>query len=126
LPAWVSNLAAEFSFLPVSGIRWIGVEENYVRLTTNGGAHLLKETMMNLDGKLDPQTFLRVHRSIIVNLQHVKEVRTDKQGDMAVILDDGEGSDEPNLSRSPQGRVARMRRRCGLFSGSVNIRLHPT
>ena len=56
---------------------------------------------MNLDGKIDLQTFLRVHRSIIVNLQHVKEARTDKQGDMAVTLDDGEGSDGPNLSLSP-------------------------
>jgi hypothetical protein len=81
---------------------------------------------MNLDGRIDLQTFLRVHRSIIVNLQHVKEARTDKQGDMAVTLDDGEGSDEPNLSLSPQGHVAGMRRPCGHFSDSVNVRLHPT
>jgi two-component system, LytTR family, response regulator len=92
-------------FLPVSDIRWIGAEENYVRLITNGESHLLRETMMNLEGKLDPQTFLRVHRSFIVNLQRVKEVRTDKQGDMAVILDDGE---KVPMSRTYRARLQQL------------------
>src|ERR1700751_1181004 len=52
-------------FLPVSEIRWIGAEENYVRLCTERETHLLRETMAHLEERLDPQQFLRVHRSFI-------------------------------------------------------------
>ncbi len=67
-------------FLPVSEIRWIGAEENYVRLSTERETHLLRETMAHLEQRLDPQQFLRVHRSFIVNLQYVKEVRNEHDG----------------------------------------------
>src|SRR5580658_2674972 len=64
-------------FLPISDIRWIGAEENYVRICTERENHLLRETMANFERRLDPQSFIRVHRSAIVNLQYVKEIRTD-------------------------------------------------
>src|SRR5260370_21775597 len=54
-------------FLPVADIRWVGAEENYVRLCTGAETHLLRETMSHLEARLDPQSFLRVHRSSIVN-----------------------------------------------------------
>jgi two-component system, LytTR family, response regulator len=76
-------------FLPVSDIRWIGAEENYVRLCTESETHLLRETMAHLEEKLDPEMFLRVHRSSIVNLQYVKEVRTEKDGELNVLLMNG-------------------------------------
>lgn len=77
-------------FLPVSDIRWIAAEENYVRISTQGETHLLRETMAHLEEKLDPEMFLRIHRSSIVNLQHVKEVRTETDGEYAVVLINGE------------------------------------
>ena len=49
-------------FLPVSDIRWIGAEENYVRICTKAETHLLRQTMADLEGKLDPARFARVHR----------------------------------------------------------------
>jgi two-component system LytT family response regulator len=55
-------------FLPVSDIRWIGAEGNYVRLCTAAENHVLRETMAHLENRLDPRGFLRVHRSFIVNL----------------------------------------------------------
>jgi two-component system LytT family response regulator len=73
-------------FLPVSDIQWVGAEENYVRIYTGSESHLLRETMANLEKRLDPQIFLRVHRSSIVNLQYVKEVRTESDGESTVIL----------------------------------------
>ena len=76
-------------FLPVSDIRWIGAEGNYVRLCTATESHLLRETMARLEERLDPRGFLRVHRSFIVNLQYVKEVRREANGDSVVILDRG-------------------------------------
>lgn len=77
-------------FLPVSDIRWIGAEGNYVRLCTASETHLLRETMAHLEERLDPRGFLRVHRSNIVNLKYVKEVRREANGDSVVVLDNGQ------------------------------------
>jgi len=76
-------------FLPVSDIRWIGAEGNYVRLSTATETHLLRETMAHLEQRLDPRGFLRVHRSFMVNLKYVKEVRRESNGDSVVIMDSG-------------------------------------
>jgi two-component system LytT family response regulator len=89
-------------FLHVSDIRWIGAEENYVRISTESESHLLRETMAHLEEKLDPQMFLRVHRSSIVNLQYVKEVRTEKDGEFAVLLANGQ---KIAMSRSYRSRI---------------------
>jgi two-component system LytT family response regulator len=89
-------------FLPVSEIRWIGAEENYVRLSTERETHLLRETMAHLEERLDPQQFLRVHRSFIVNLQYVKEVRTEHDGESSVIMLDGQ---RIAMSRSYKSRI---------------------
>ncbi len=89
-------------FLPVSSIRWIGAEENYVRICTESETHLLRETMARLEEKLDPQMFLRVHRSSIVNLQFVKEVRTENDGEAAVVLVNGQ---KIAMSRSYRSRI---------------------
>jgi len=90
-------------FLPVADIRWIGAEENYVRICTEKETHLLRETMAHLEERLDPQMFLRVHRSSIVNLHYVKEVRTEPNGDFAVLLVDGQ---KISMSRSYHSRVS--------------------
>lgn len=76
-------------FLPVSDIHWIGAEGNYVRLSTARETHLLRETMSHLETRLDPRGFLRIHRSFIVNLKYVKEVRRESAGDSVVIMDSG-------------------------------------
>lgn len=77
-------------FLPVSEIRWVGAEENYVRICTANETHLLRDTMTNFEAKLDPTVFMRVHRSAIVNLQYVKEFRSDSSdGDSFVVMLDG-------------------------------------
>ena len=89
-------------FLPVSEIRWIGAEENYVRLCTEHETHLLRETMAHLEERLDPHSFMRVHRSFIVNLQYVKEVRTDHDGECSVMMLDGH---KIAMSRSYKSRI---------------------
>ncbi len=90
-------------FLPVSEIRWIAAEENYVRICTGTDTHLLRETMAHIEDRLDPQMFLRVHRSSIVNLQYVKEVRTEPNGDFSVVLVNGQ---KIAMSRSYRSRVS--------------------
>jgi two-component system LytT family response regulator len=92
-------------FLPVSEIRWIGAEENYVRICTDAETHLLRETMAGMEERLDPGTFMRVHRSAIVNLQYVKEVRTESQGEFSVLLFNGQ---KVAMSRSYHSRVGEL------------------
>lgn len=89
-------------FLPVSDIRWIGAEENYVRICTKTETHLLRQTMNDIEEKLDPDMFARVHRSAIVNLQYVKEVRTESRRDFAVLLVNGQ---KIPMSRSYHARI---------------------
>lgn len=76
-------------FVPVSEIRWIAAEENYVRICTDKETHLLRGTMMSFERKLDPRNFLRVHRSAIVNLHFVRGVETGAKGDFIVHLVSG-------------------------------------
>jgi two-component system LytT family response regulator len=89
-------------FLPVADIHWVGAEENYVRLCTGPETHLLRETMSHLESRLDSQAFLRVHRSFIVNLNYVKEVRTEQEGESVVVMTDGQ---KVAMSRAYRSRI---------------------
>jgi len=92
-------------FLPVEDIRWIGAEENYVRISTGNESHLLRETMARLETTLDPEVFLRVHRSSIVNLHYVKEVKSDADGESIVVLNGGE---KIAMSRGYRTRIQKL------------------
>ena len=89
--------ASRIFFLKVEEIDWIGAEDYYVNLHVGSKSHLLRETMNELESKLDPEKFLRIHRSSIVNLDRVKEMHAHFNGDYVVILHDGT---ELKLSRS--------------------------
>jgi two-component system, LytTR family, response regulator len=90
-------------FLPITDIRWIGAEENYVRICTERENHLLRETMANFESRLDPKSFIRVHRSAIVNLQYVKEIRTDSlEGESFVLM---QGGQKVPVSRGYKARI---------------------
>lgn len=89
--------ASRIFFLKVEEIDWIGAEDYYVKLHFGRKSHLLRETMNEMEAKLDPEKFLRIHRSSIVNLDRVKELHAHFNGDYMVILQDGT---ELKLSRS--------------------------
>jgi two-component system, LytTR family, response regulator len=93
-------------FLPVTDIRWVAAEENYVRICADRENHLLRETMSHFETRLDPNCFIRVHRSAIVNLQHVKEIRTDSQeGESFVLMQDGQ---KVPMSRGYRARISQL------------------
>jgi two-component system LytT family response regulator len=74
-------------FLPFDELQAVHAEQNYVRLATASGTHMLRETMSSFEARLDPSLFARIHRSTIVNLRHVKEVRSDiTPGEYSVVL----------------------------------------
>lgn len=69
------KFAGRILIINVDEIDWIQAADNYVRLFIGRESHVLRETMASLEQKLDPYQFLRVHRSIIVNVKRIKEVR---------------------------------------------------
>ena len=76
-------------FVNVEDIDWIQAAENYVELHNGGAMHLLQARMNTLEEWLDPEMFLRVHRSIIVNLKRIKELQTGARGEFVIVLDSG-------------------------------------
>ena len=83
--------------LKVDEIDFIEADGNYAKLHVGRKAHLLREKMHDLEGQLDPAKFVRIHRSIIVNLDRIKEMHPHFNGDYIVVLEDGR---ELRLSRS--------------------------
>lgn len=76
-------------FVDVDDIDWIEASGNYVQLHTGSKTHLVRDTMSNMEEKLDPDRFFRIHRSTIVNIERVKELQSWFHGDYMVILKDG-------------------------------------
>jgi len=70
-------------------IDWIEADRNYVHLHTGKQTHQLRETLTQLEEKLDPAVFLRIHRSTIVNIERIKEIRAWFHGYHRVLLADG-------------------------------------
>ena len=88
-------------------IRWISAEENYVCICTETEKHFLRETMTSLEQRLDPSVFLRIHRSAIINLHHVREIKNEANGEGTVLLDTG---DRVRMSRSSRSRIQSLLR----------------
>lgn len=76
-------------FVKADEIDWIEAADYYVNLHIGSKSHLLRETMSDLENQLDPNMFLRVHRSAIANLRQVKEIQTRPGGEYVVVLKDG-------------------------------------
>ena len=76
-------------FIDVADIDWIGADGDYVRIHTGGKSHLVRDTMAAMEQRLDPNTFVRIHRSTIVNSSRIKELRPYSSREYAVVLKDG-------------------------------------
>jgi len=76
-------------FVAVDDIDWIEAYGNYVRLHVGKGVHLIRETLGNIERKLDPTRVARVHRSSVVNLDRVARMDLWGAGDYVVLLKDG-------------------------------------
>ena len=68
---------------------WVEAADNYVNLHVGKESHLLRETMNSLEGRLPADRFVRISRSVIVNLDRIKELQPLFHGEYAVILRDG-------------------------------------
>ncbi len=84
-------------FLREDEIDWIEAQDYYVEIHAGSAAHLHRETLQDLEARLDPERFVRIHRSAIVRIDRIRQLQALPSGDAAVILRDGT---ELRVSRS--------------------------
>jgi two-component system LytT family response regulator len=87
---WAVREAEHFVLLRAEEVDWIEAAANYVRFHARGKVFLFRATMAALEETLDPRRFARIHRSTIVNLDRVREIRPEWHGDYDVVLTTGE------------------------------------
>jgi two-component system LytT family response regulator len=88
-------------FLPTKEIDWIEAAGVYVQLHSGARKYLHRTTLAELEAQLDPASFIRIHRSTIINTHCVKELYLHSHGDYIAVLKDGT---ELKLSRSYRAR----------------------
>jgi two-component system, LytTR family, response regulator len=76
-------------FVRAAEIDSIEAEGNYLRVNAGASCHMLRETINSIESQLDPRSFVRIHRSTIVNINRVKELQAWARGEYRVLLDNG-------------------------------------
>ena len=89
----------------VDSIEHIEAAGDYMCIYTGDNSLILRETMKDLERRLDPRVFQRVHRSTIVNLNQVRQVKPHTNGECFLVLDSGA---QVKVSRSYRDVVARF------------------
>jgi two-component system LytT family response regulator len=76
-------------FVDLDDIDWIGASANYVRLSVGAESYLVRESIGRLADRLDRERFVRIHRSVIVNVRRIKELQSCNAGEYIAILKNG-------------------------------------
>jgi two-component system LytT family response regulator len=76
-------------FLRLADIDWIEAADNYVKLHVGQESHLFRETMNALEARFSSKRFVRISRSAMVNIEHIKELQPMLHGEYAVVLRNG-------------------------------------
>jgi len=92
--------------VPQADIAWIDAAGDYMCVHAAGKTHVMRATLGELERRLDPRQFRRIHRSTIVNVAHIDEIRTHPNGEAVVIL---HGGQHLKLSRSYRENLAPLR-----------------
>ncbi|MBT3530765.1 MAG: response regulator transcription factor [Gammaproteobacteria bacterium] len=93
---------SSITFVPIKDIDWIDAAGDYMCVHVSGETHIMRTTMKDLESKLDPAIFQRVHRSTIVNLQRVEKVSSHINGEFHLTLSCGSSL---KMSRSYKEKV---------------------
>lgn len=76
-------------FIKSADVLWIEAQGDFIKVQASGKVQLVRETLQSMERKLDAAKFLRIHRSYIVNLDHVRKVELGLYGDYVVTVSDG-------------------------------------
>ena len=89
LSRFVVRSAEEIYFVRAQDVMWIESDGNYVRLHAGGAAHSVRTSLRELEARLDPAVFVRVHRSAVINLDCVQKLEPYFHGEFVITLRDG-------------------------------------
>jgi two-component system LytT family response regulator len=81
--------ASRVVFVKAIDVDWIEAAANYALLHVAEKTHILRQTMRELESRLCPKMFQRISRSVIVNLQRVKELQPMGKGEYVILLTNG-------------------------------------
>lgn len=95
----------ETTFVDVEAIDWVDAAGDYMCVHANGDTHVLRGTMKHLEELLNPEIFVRVHRSAIVNRHRITSMRSHRNGEYFLTLG---ASTELKLSRKYKGNLGRL------------------
>jgi two-component system LytT family response regulator len=98
-----------FTILKTEDIDWIEAWGDYVRIHVKGSKHVIRERISNLETRLDPGKFVRIHRSAIVQMDRIRELQPMFHGDCQVVLND---STTLTLSRNYRNRLSHLLHNC--------------
>jgi two-component system, LytTR family, response regulator len=83
------RLGNNFTFVQVGDVDWIEGLGDYAGLHVGGRIHLLRESLTSLEARLDPTQFVRIHRSTIVQVEHIARIDPSANRDAVLTLRDG-------------------------------------
>lgn len=95
-------------FLDVAEVTWLEAFGNYVRFHTVAEVYTVRGTLTSFEKELDPARFVRIHRSMIVNRDVIRELHSRRTGDFTLVTNAGE---QLTLSRNFRSKVPELRRR---------------
>jgi two-component system, LytTR family, response regulator len=93
--------------LRTAEIEWIEAAGNYVNIHARQSTHFVRETMHSIEQKMPADRFMRIHRSTIVNLDRVKELKAGANGEYVVLMQDGQAL---TLSRGYRSQLDKLMR----------------
>jgi two-component system, LytTR family, response regulator len=76
-------------YIDAADVAWAEAQGAYVKLHTSRGVFEIRDTLVRLEASLDPRKFARIHRSYLVNVAQVRELRPWFGGDAVLVLNDG-------------------------------------
>lgn len=97
--------SGEITRVAINSIEWIDAAGDYMCIHAGSETHILRRTMKELEEELNPQRFQRIHRSAIVNMEHVEKLCSRQNGEYHLILRNGK---ELKVSRSYKDRIKKL------------------
>jgi two-component system LytT family response regulator len=101
----VLKTGSDIHFIRAADIIWVESQADFIKVHTTGAGQLVRETLQSLEERLDPTKFLRIHRSSLVNLEHVRKVTPALYGDYTVLMSD---ETKLRLSRKNRGKLKQL------------------
>lgn len=108
---WVRGVTGNLTRVPIDMVDWVSSEDDYVRLHMGATSHLLRLSIRAFEARVDPEQFVRVHRSALVRTTRITEIRRLISGQREIVLRDG--------TRITSGRVYAKRLRSLLLEPGI-------